>query len=80
MLNTKQLLDLKEKVETAKQVVSEKKGHQTALMNQLKNDWGCKSIEDAEKKLKSMNSEIDELNSKIEDTIVEIENKYNNED
>jgi hypothetical protein len=79
-MTAQDLLKLKTEVETAKQTVSEKKGHQTALLNQLKTDWGCKSVEEAEKKLKSMNTEIDELDTKIEETIAEIETKYNTEE
>ena len=46
-MTEQQLLDLKERVEDAKTQVAELNGQQTALMNQLKNDWGCKTIEEA---------------------------------
>ena len=70
------LLKLKKEVDDAKQNVSELKGQQTALLKQLKDDWKCNSIEDAEKKLKTMNKEIDSLQQQIEKGIQEIEEKY----
>lgn len=70
------LLNLKKKVEESKQKVSELRGHQNALMKQLKDDWKCKSVENAEKKLKSMKTEIERLDESIEEGIKEIEEKY----
>ena len=76
MLNEQQLLDLKEKVEDAKTQVSELNGQQTALMSQLKNDWGCKTIEEANTKLKGMENAISILEKKIERGVKELEEKY----
>lgn len=76
MLNEQQLLDLKEKVEDAKTQVSELNGQQTALMSQLKNDWGCKTIEEANTKLKGMENSISILEKKIERGVKELEEKY----
>jgi chromosome segregation ATPase len=74
-LDEQGLLDLKEKITEAKSTVSELKGHQTALTNQLKSDYGCKTIEEAEKKLKTMKSEITSLDEQIEEGIKELEEK-----
>lgn len=70
------LLKLKQQVDAAKQEVSELKGHQSALMKQLKDDWKCESVEDAEKKLKSIKQEIECLDESITKGIEEIEEKY----
>lgn len=70
------LLKLKKQVDEAKTKVSELNGHKTALLKQLKEDWKCNSIEDAEKKLKSMNKEIDDLSQQIETGIEELKSKY----
>ena len=75
-MTTQDLLRLQKKVEDSKQTVSELKGQQTALMKQLKDDWNCKSVEEAEEKLKSINSEIDKLTTSIEKGIEELEEKY----
>ena len=75
-LDEQGLLDLKEKITEAKSTVSELKGHQTALINQLKTDYGCKTTEEAEKKLKTMKSEITSLDEQIEEGTKELEEKY----
>ena len=75
-MTEQQLLDLKERVEDAKTQVAELNGQQTALMNQLKNDWGCKTIEEANTKLKGMESSISLLEKKIERGVKELEEKY----
>ena len=66
----------KKRVEDAKTQVAELNGQQTALMNQLKNDWGCKTIEEANTKLKGMESSISLLEKKIERGVKELEEKY----
>jgi chromosome segregation ATPase len=71
-----ELLDLKDEIEKAKQDLSEFKGQQKALMTQLKSEWGCISIEQAEKKLSDMDDELALLDSQIEKGIKEIEEKY----
>jgi prefoldin subunit 5 len=75
-LTKKQLLELKEKVEEAKTTVSELTGQQTALLQQLKTDFGCKSIEDAEEKLEVLNRNIKGLEKKIEKGTQELEEKF----
>lgn len=76
-MDERDLLDLKKKIETAKTTVSELKGHQQALMTQLKNDFGCKTIEDAEKKLRTMKENIDSLEEQIESGTKDLQKKYN---
>ena len=70
------LLKLKKKVETAKNTVSELKGQKTALMNQLKTDWGCSTIEAGEKKLKGLIKEVETLSQQIDENIEELQTKY----
>ena len=45
-------------------------------MSQLKNDWGCKTIEEANTKLKGMENSISILEKKIERGVKELEEKY----
>jgi chromosome segregation ATPase len=75
-LTEKQLLDLKEDVGDAKQKVAELTGQEKALTNQLKTDWDCKTIVEAEKKLKEMDNEITSIDKKIEKGCNELEEKY----
>ena len=76
-MTEKELLDLKEKVDDAKQAVSELTGQKNALMKQLKDDWQCKTIDEAETKLTKMDKDIDILEKKIENGVQELEEKYN---
>jgi hypothetical protein len=71
-----QLLELKKKVDAAKTTVSELEGEQKALMKQLKEDWQCVTIEQAEKKVKTMNEEIETLSTQIKEGIAELEETY----
>jgi predicted nuclease with TOPRIM domain len=76
-LTEKQLLDLKEQVDEAKTKVSELTGQQIALMKQLKEDWGCKTIQEAETKLEEMGKTISILEKKIERASAELELQLN---
>lgn len=75
-MNEKQLFKLKEEIDTAKTEVSELKGHLSALMTQLKTDWKCNTVEEAEKKIKSLKKDIDKLDEQIQTGITELEEKY----
>jgi predicted nuclease with TOPRIM domain len=76
-MTEKELLDLKEKVDEAKQTVSELTGQKNALLNQLKDDWGCKTLKEAKEKLEEMESQVTILEKKIERGVKELEEKYN---
>jgi peptidoglycan hydrolase CwlO-like protein len=75
-LTEQQLLNLKEKVDDAKTQVSELTGQKNALMKQLKDDWSCKTIAEAETKLKGMENNISILEKKIEKGVEELEEQY----
>ena len=79
-MTEQQLLDLKDQVEEAKTKVSELTGQKQALMNQLKTDWNCKTIEEANTKLKEMENSISVLEKKIEKGTKELSEKYNFEE
>lgn len=76
MLTEKQLLELKKKVDEAKTKSTELTGQKNALIKQLKKDWGCDSIEEAEKKMKKFEKQIESIDEQIEKGIEEIEEKY----
>lgn len=75
-MTEKDLYKLKERVDEAKTSISEQKGHLSALLAQLKNDWKCDTVEAAEKKLKSLKKEIDTLDEQIQTGIEKLEEKY----
>lgn len=72
-LTKKELLSLQEEVEDSKTTVSELKGQQTALLAQLKAEFGCDTIEKAEAKLEEINNSITSLEKKIKKGSEELE-------
>ena len=70
------LLQLRETIETSKTKVSELKGSEKQMMKTLKEDWGCSSIAEAEKKIKEMTAEIEETNTQIKEKTEELEDTY----
>ena len=71
-----QLLKLKKQVDAAKITVAELEGQQKAQLKQLKEEWECSSIEEAEKKLKTFDKEIEKLTEQIETQLEELEELY----
>ena len=76
-MNEVELVRLKQRIEDAKASTAELKGQQNALMKQLKNDWKCDSVAEAEKLMAKMEKELDALNKQIETGLKELEEKYN---
>jgi len=70
------LLDLKQQIDDAKDSVSELKGQQTALLKQLKDTYGCATIEEAEKKAAKMKGDISKIQGKISTFSQTLEAKY----
>ena len=75
-MNEQQLLKLKEDIDQAKSKVSELKGRQQSLNEQLSEEWGCSTIKEAEAKVKKLEKEITDLDNKINEGIKELEEKY----
>lgn len=75
-MNEHQLIDLKKKIDSFKQKQSELKGKKKALMEQLLNTYGCKTLEQAEQKVEQLQKEIDKLEEEKEKGIKEIEENY----
>lgn len=75
-MKEQQLLDLKQQIEDAKQSVAELKGEQTALLKQLKDNYKCNTIAEAEKKAQQMQEEIEKLQEQINEGCKELEEKY----
>jgi predicted nucleic acid-binding Zn-ribbon protein len=75
MKTENELLKLKSDIDRAKITVSELNGQLTALKSQLK-EWDCKTVEEAEKKLKEMEQSISNFDVKIAEGVKELEEKY----
>ena len=76
MMEKEDLIKLKKQIDTAKTKVSELKGRQQHLMEQLKKDWKCSTVEDAKQKAEEMEAEITKLDKQIEKGIKELKEKY----
>ena len=74
-MNENDLLKLKSDIDKAKVAVSELTGQRNALMKQLE-EFGCKTIEQADSKLKEIESEVSVFNNKITQGVKELEEKY----
>lgn len=75
-MNEQQLLDLKHQIDEAKTNATELTGQQKSLMDRLKKDWNCTTVEQAEKQIKQIETEITQLNTKIDKGMEELEEKY----
>ena len=75
-MTEQQLVDLKKKIDSFKQKQSELKGKKKALLENLQNTFGCKTVEDAEKKAATMQKQLDKLQDEKEKGIREIEENY----
>lgn len=77
MMTKKQLLELKEKIDVTKSEVATLKGRQDYLMQQLQEQWDCKTVKMAEKKVEELQANIDNIDIQIEKGIDELKSKYN---
>lgn len=79
MITEKELLKLKKEIDDAKTAVSEAKGHLSALMKQLKENWDCTTVEKADKKLATMKKELETMLEDIETSSDKLEEKLQEE-
>ncbi len=75
-LSKAQLLALKDEITEARTKVSELKGKQSYLMTQLKEQYGCATITEAEKKLEKLDKQIGKMQDQIKIGTQALEEKY----
>ena len=75
-MTEKDLLRLKKDIDEAKNTLAELNGQKGTLTKQLKENWGCSTIEEAEKVLKKMQIEIEKIQEDIDSGISELEEIY----
>jgi hypothetical protein len=80
MIKEKQLLQLKEDVNSAKIQLSKLKGKHELYLQQLYDKFKCKNINQAEKLLKEMEKEQNNLQKQIDVSIEKLKTNYNIED
>ena len=71
-----ELLQIKEDIDDAKTRQSELEGKQQLLMEELQEEWGCKTLEEANKKIEEMGSDFDNISVKIRKGIKKLEDTY----
>lgn len=76
MENTEKLLQLKQDIDKAKLKAAGLEGQLKGLMKDLKDNWECTTIAQAEKKVTALEKEVTDLSGKIEKGVVELEEKY----
>lgn len=64
-MNERDLLKLKEKIDTAKNRAAELRGVNLRLNQELWDNWQCKTVKDAQHRLDKLTSELQELSNKI---------------
>lgn len=75
-MDEKALLSLKQEIDEAKGEVNKLEGRKEGLMQQLLDDWKCKSVKQAKKKLVEMKADLEGLEEKIQDGLTQLEEKY----
>lgn len=75
-MNEKELLKLKEEIDEAEDELKDLKVKQKYLLEELKNNWGLNSIEEAKELLNELNNDIKTMNKKIEKGIKDVQEKY----
>ena len=76
MSDYQDLLKIKEKIEKSKTRLSELKGQKTSMMETLEQEFGCKTLEAAEKKVSTISSQIDTLKEDIAEKTAELQEQY----
>lgn len=72
-MTEKELLKLKEEIESTSEEVTKLETRKEVLMEKLEKDFGCKSLKAAKKKVDTLESEIKELDGQIDTATEELE-------
>lgn len=75
-MNEEDLLNLKKEIESAKTEVNQLEGEKKGLEKQLLEEWKCKSLKEAKKKLQDLKDQIIDKETKIKEGTAELEEKY----
>lgn len=76
-MNERDLLKLKDRIDKAKAKVSELVGRKDYLFQELKKQWKCNSIEDAQALVKTLESDIEKLDKQIDNKTSALEERLN---
>lgn len=71
-MNEKDLLTLKKKIDQMKDEMSELVGQKNYLLKDLKENWGCKTLEDVTDRNLRFKEEIERLEEQLDETLEKI--------
>lgn len=80
MITEQKFLELKRAHETAKTEADRAEGALRQLMCQLKADFDCNTLEEAQEKLRKLQKQQERERKELETTVVEYEKKWTEED
>lgn len=75
-MTEKDLLELKEEIKEANEKFLQLKGQREALIQQLKEDWECDTIKQAQTKIDNLEKELTVINSELLEGIANLEKDY----
>lgn len=74
-MTTEDLIELQEEIEECKVKKFQLEGERNSILKQLKEEWSCKNVKQAEKLVKDKEQEIIDLEEDIEKGLEELEAK-----
>ena len=80
MTKLNKYLKIKKQVERDQQKADKAEGALNQIMKQLKDEFNCSTLEEAERMLKKMKKKSKELQKQFEEAIEKYEKEYTNED
>jgi cyanate lyase len=73
---TERLIEIKKQIEVAERDKAQAEGKLQVCMARLKDEYGCKSIAEAEKKLKTLKEEEDALSKDIDTKMTRLREEF----
>lgn len=78
-MTERDLLNMKKEIDEAKVTISKLEGSEQVLIDQLKKNWGCATVEEAKKKLNKLERDVEKQSDQIKQGLADIGEKYINE-
>lgn len=75
-MKERDLVALKQQIEEAKSKIIELGGRKKELLSNLKKNYGCSTIEEAQKKVKGYKSQLEELKKTQDKLIAKLDSEY----
>jgi len=70
---TEKIRKIKRAIDESKTKRAELEGRRKQLMERLKNDFGCESLEDANRRIETLSAEVEEMQAKLDDSMAKLD-------